>query len=566
MDGGIERKVPTEEKEEVQDGGFDGLVEQLGEFGPFQRWLYAFLCLPSAAMAIGVYASVFLEFVPNHRCQLPLDCFDGQIVVGPDAFEYSPPLFVDSLKDPICTLPQSLLNGSRQCNSITIDDALDDAVGDCRHHVFDTSLFPKTVVTDFHAVCDRSYLNTVSSTVYMSGMLFGSLLFGWFSDAFGRRLCFALCVLFLALGSSLAALSTDYAMYMVFRFITSMGGVGCFITAFVLSTEFVGKRYRTICGIMIEVPFAIGELYVTILAYFVRDWRTLQLCIGVPFFLLLLYLVKLPESVRWALAVGKTELASKTVKRMADFNKVVLPQGQVLNVGATKANEIGVVSLLTSKPLRPRLAVMSLNWVVTTLCYYGLSLNAGLGDDVFTTFSISAAMEIPSYIFCVLVVDYWGRKPILSFCQILSAVSCIAAGLVVDPTIRTVLSMIGKFGSSAAFGVVFLYTAELFPTAMRNSALGVCSTLARLGGILAPSVSNLGYVRPQLPYLIFGGATLIGGAAALLLPETMGRRLPDSVQEALDMTIVSVNTNEEIFLSDQDLEEEKCMTEKPAKT
>ena len=46
---------------------------------------------------------------------------------------------------------------------------------------------------------------------------------------------------------------------------------------------------------------------------------------------------------------------------------------------------------------------MALNWIVATLCFYGLSINAGIGSNVFMTFSLSAAMEIPAYIFSAMV-------------------------------------------------------------------------------------------------------------------------------------------------------------------
>ena len=121
------------------------------------------------------------------------------------------------------------------------------------------------------------------------------------------------------------------------------------------------------------------------------------------------------------------------------------------------------------------------------------------------------------------------------FVQILSGSSCIIAGLVEDFTVRLVFSLIGKFGSSAAFAIVFLFTAELFPTSMRNSAVGMCSTLARFGGILAPTVAQLGENRPEAPFLIFGVATLIGGGVAYFLPETKGKKLPNTVEEALNM-------------------------------
>ena len=110
-------------------------------------------------------------------------------------------------------------------------------------------------------------------------MLFGSLFFGWISDAMGRRFAFGLCILCLSLGSTMAAVSTNYAMYMVFRFITSMGGIGSFMTSFVLATEFIGTKYRTSCGILIEIPFALGELYIVLLAYYIRDWVYLQVTI-----------------------------------------------------------------------------------------------------------------------------------------------------------------------------------------------------------------------------------------------------------------------------------------------
>ena len=95
-------------------------------------------------------------------------------------------------------------------------------------------------------------------------------------------------------------------------------------------------------------------------------------------------------------------------------------------------------------------------------------------------------------------IDVLGRKPFLMFVQILCGISCICAGLISDANLRLLFSLVGKFGSSAAFSAVFLYTAELFPTSMRNSAVGMCSTLARFGGILAPTVAQLGNATVQL--------------------------------------------------------------------
>ena len=57
-----------------------------------------------------------------------------------------------------------------------------------------------------------------------------------------------------------------------------MGHVGTFMMAFNLALEFVGMKYRTMFGILIETPFALGGLIVGIVSYAgVRDWRTLTL-------------------------------------------------------------------------------------------------------------------------------------------------------------------------------------------------------------------------------------------------------------------------------------------------
>ena len=50
---------------------------------------------------------------------------------------------------------------------------------------------------------------------------------------------------------------------------------------------------------------------------------------------------------------------------------------------------------------------MAFNWIVATVCYYGLTLNSvGIGSSVFISFSLSSAMEIPAYIFSAMVNDF----------------------------------------------------------------------------------------------------------------------------------------------------------------
>ena len=54
----------------------------------------------------------------------------------------------------------------------------------------------------------------------------------------------------------------------------------------------------------------------------------------------------------------------------------------------------------------------------------------------------------------------------------------------------TILSLIGKAGSTAAFNLMYIYTAELFPTEIRTLAMGVCNLSSRISGMAAPYAGN----------------------------------------------------------------------------
>ncbi|GFQ85422.1 organic cation transporter protein [Trichonephila clavata] len=95
--------------------------------------------------------------------------------------------------------------------------------------------------------------------------------------------------------------------------------------------------------------------------------------------------------------------------------------------------------------------------------------------------------------------------------------------------------MLGKFCVTGSFGLLYLYTTELFPTVVRNVALGSCSMFARIGSILAPFVRELGKAtHSSVPNVMFALLAISASLLTLMLPETKGQELPDSLQEGED--------------------------------
>lgn len=118
--------------------------------------------------------------------------------------------------------------------------------------------------------------------------------------------------------------------------------------------------------------------------------------------------------------------------------------------------------------------------------------------------------------------------------------------------------MIGKFFASASHSIIYLYTSEIFPTSIRNSCVGACSMMARIGSIIAPSLNALvsynvkyskntfisnffkgDYGWKNLPFMVFGISGIFAGLTTIILPETLGRTLPNTIKESEKIGIFS---------------------------
>ena len=94
------------------------------------------------------------------------------------------------------------------------------------------------------------------------------------------------------------------------------------------------------------------------------------------------------------------------------------------------------------------------------------------------------------------------------------------------------LAFIGKFAASALFAMVYTYSGELYPTCVRASALGLCSAGGRIGGAISPLVFGIDDKMPWFSNTFFGTASILAAIVTLFLPETYGKPLTQTIEEA----------------------------------
>jgi len=426
---------------------------------------------------------------------------------------------------------------------------------------YDTSDGLDTIVNQWNLVCDRLPLLSTIQGSYMGGVFVGCMIWGWASDKYGRRLAMLVAAALQVVSSIVAAFATNYVIFIFLRFLIAFSVSGVFECGFVLVTEICGPKYRTYFGILTQFPFGIGAALLPLIAYFIRDWQNLQLAISLPCVLLALYYWFVPESPRWLMAEGRFEEAIKILKGGAKCNDRTLPSDDELlemmqaikeDEEDKKEEETRVLStsekiyevfdeilvLVKTPEMRKRTLNVFYSWLIVAMVYYGLSFNSkNLSANRYISSFISGFVEVPAVVVILPGLSKFGRRRCYCGSFVGGGVCCLIVALItfISPDaiwFPLAIAMTGKFLISMTFAIAYLYTAELFPTKVRNLAVGLASTFARIGSISAPYIVDLlGSVHAGIPVVIFGAFSTSAGLLALMLPETLNRKLPESVAE-----------------------------------
>ncbi|KAJ8921358.1 hypothetical protein NQ315_002973 [Exocentrus adspersus] len=402
-----------------------------------------------------------------------------------------------------------------------------------------------TIVHDFNITCGENLWKlTIIGTINVVGELVCLGYSGFISDKYGRREMMVVSVLLSTLTGILRSFSLNYLMYAFMEFLDSAVGGGMYGAAFILAIEMVGSKERNAGNTIISCIYALGQAILGVTAWLSPTWRTMLRILYAPGIISLVFVWTIPESIRWLLSVNRVEKARNVILQIARTNKKQIPSeaiDKLVSIRKEQDKETKTESFLEtvkSKVLLLRTIHCSFTWICCTFVYYGLTIHSvSISENIYLSFIFSVAVEIPGYVTYFYVNEKMGRRLMMFFTLILAGISCVAVGFIPEDYYWFKLSvfLIGKCCSTIAYTVLYVYTTEMFPTNSRHSTFSFCSMFGRFGSMTAPQVPLLARVSKMLPLIMFGMIACSSGAMALLFPETLHIKLPDTIEEAVNI-------------------------------
>ena len=350
----------------------------------------------------------------------------------------------------------------------------------------------------------------------------GGVIFGILSDKFGRKSVLQWTILTYSIGTFLCGLASSIEVLLIFRIITGLGVGGEWATGQTYIGESFPPKVRGRYGAVMQTGAPLGIVLASVVGGFVSPeigWRMSFFLSILPALLVVFIRKKLPESDVW---VERKKLSSKSsIDTIASERKSKFIQlfSQTYRVMFLKSLILATFD-------------MSAYWFTYSWLpgYLHQQRNFSTAKSA-VWMLVTQAGGLLGYLTFGLVADKFGRRPAYTLYSIIMAIGLVMITMmweviVVYPWFALIFMFLVGFGTGMFSGYGPLF-AELFPTSIRNTAMGSAFNLARGVQFFTPVVIALIAER----YGLGGGISLaalfalLTGAWIWVFPETKGRRI-----------------------------------------
>ncbi|NXY04341.1 S22AH protein, partial [Pteruthius melanotis] len=403
-------------------------------------------------------------------------------------------------------------------------------------------------------VCASRWKVPLEQTTHLLGWTLGSVTAGLACDRFGRRPTFLLS-LALAVPVGLGvALAVDFLMVLVARLLFGAALAGAFLALYVARLELCDPPHRLGVTMVAGFFWIAGELLLPGLALLCRDWRVLQGAVTMILALLAACWwcpALLLESPRWLLATRQLERARKTLQALAEDN---CPQDSLLAgasgsiPGSLLPAELGALS---EGPPQPRyhsvceICSTRVIWKNGVILGFAAFIGSGIRHcftrnllphlpHFFSSHLVLVGTEAAACLFVCLTAERFGRRAILLLCTVLTGISSLLLLALTQYLLELIvltLSVVGTASSHAVTMLSIFFASEVLPTVVRGAGLGLVVGANFVGKAAAPITAIPNSRGFFLHHVVFASFAILAVLSIMLLPESRGRALPQSLQD-----------------------------------
>jgi MFS family permease len=366
------------------------------------------------------------------------------------------------------------------------------------------------VAQDLHfSRADSSLLLGVSLGVTACG----GIVFGRLSDSFGRKTVLGWTIVTYSAGTLLSGCATGFYSLLLARAVTALGVGGEWATGQTLVSETFPAERRGHYAAVIQTGAPLGMGLAAVMGSFFAPafgWRAAFIVSALPAVLVTVIRTSMPESDLWR---AEKQAGSR---RTVGFAALVRPEVRGLAARAFLVAALNMSAYWFTYSWLPAYLVTEHHVGVARSGIWILTLVGGqlLGYGVFGA-----------------LADRFGRRPTFTAFTCVMAVGLLMITIFWSVIERQPLSILFCMavvglgtGSWSTFGPMF---SELFPTAIRGTAVGTVFNLARGAQFLTPIVITKVAEHADLAtgISLSAGFSVAAGVAIWLLPETRGRQL-----------------------------------------
>ena len=368
-------------------------------------------------------------------------------------------------------------------------------------------------------------------SIGLIGMALGAVLAGTVADKFGRKNVFAATVILYSVSTGLCAFAWSYESLLTFRFLVGFGLGGELPVAATLMSEYAPTHLRGRFIVLLESFWGLGWLVAALISYFVIPafgWHIAFVIGALPALYVFLIRLHMPESIRYLLSKGRVDEAREIILSLE--KKLGVPSRPFDKEFVEESTPIFKlnVSTLWTKTFRVRTLMLWIAWFGIVFSYYGIfmwlpSIVFAQGFEVVKTFEyvlIMTLAQLPGYFAAAWLVDIIGRRYTLSSFLLLSGICAYFFGNAATADGILMWGAAMSFFNLGAWGVIYTYTPELYPTAIRALGSGWAAGFGRIGGMLAPMLVGVllaGGAQMNFIFLMFASVFVIISGVVLSL-------------------------------------------------